>query len=356
MPNNFADVFSDDAFSALSLTAAVNEIDHIPGLAGQLAFAGTAASISTTKCTIERQGETLALIPTTARGAPDVTVKADKRNMIAFEVPHLGLSDTIYPSQIQDVREFGTSNELRSVESVVNERMQKLTRMLDLTLEHLRLGALKGEIRDADGSVMFNLFEEFGVLNSQGQPAPETFTFFDNVEESFVDSVRVTCHAVTRFMNRNRKLIAPEAQVWALCGDNFFDSLVEHPSVKSAYDGYGAAAQRLGDNYVSNTFEFGGIYFRNYDGTDDAATVAIETNEARFFLRNVPGLFMEKFAPADILATVNSEGLPRYAAVAVDPEFGRWAKLRVESNPLPLCVRPKTLVRGVVAEGNSESE
>ncbi|WP_196381709.1 major capsid protein, partial [Ralstonia solanacearum] len=32
-----------------------------------------------------------------------------------------------------------------------------------ITLEHLRMGALKGEILDADGSTLYNLFDEFRI-------------------------------------------------------------------------------------------------------------------------------------------------------------------------------------------------
>ena len=39
-------------------------------------------------------------------------------------------------------------------------------------------------------------------------------------------------------------------------------------------------------------------------------------------------------------------GLPRYAKQAVDQQFARWVMLHVQSNPLPICTRPRVLIKG----------
>jgi hypothetical protein len=100
----------------------------------------------------------------------------------------------------------------------------------------------------------------------------------------------------------------------------------------------------LGKNYEFGTFEFGGIVWENYQGTDDNSTVAIAADEARVFVSGVPGLYAEYFAPADFMETVNTIGLPRYAKVAVDQRFNQFVEIHAQQNPLPLCLRPQTLV------------
>jgi hypothetical protein len=59
-----------------------------------------------------------------------------------------------------------------------------------------------------------------------------------------------------------------------------------------------------------------------------------------------PGLFRQYNAPADFVETANTIGLPRYAKQAVDQQFARWVMLHVQSNPLPICTRPRVLIRG----------
>ena len=37
---------------------------------------------------------------------------------------------------------------------------------------------------------------------------------------------------------------------------------------------------------------------------------------------------------------------PRYAEQAVDQQSARWVMLHVQSNPLPICTRPRVLIKG----------
>ena len=79
-------------------------------------------------------------------------------------VPHIALEDTILADEVQNVRAFGSESMLEGVQAVVNQRMSEMATKMDATLEHLRIGAIKGQILDADGSaVIYDLFTEFGV-------------------------------------------------------------------------------------------------------------------------------------------------------------------------------------------------
>jgi hypothetical protein len=352
--SNVLDIFNDDAFSLSTLTASINNIDHVPGRAGDLVFAGISQGIPTTAVSVERVGEAINLIATSARGAPAEQEREAKRELIGFKVPQIKLEATIHAHQLQNVRayigavpdQFG--DQLRGAQNAVTSRMNKMTRRHDLTLEHHRLGALKGVITDADGSVLVDLFEELGFLNSNGFAAPEEFDFAlgDYSQSAFNKHLRQRCAEVIRTMKRNAKMEVPStARVWALCGDNFTDKFLEHPSYKKVYDGTNAAKTALGDSYVDGVWEFGGIFWENYIGTDDNVTVAIDPDEARFFFTGVPGIYSESFAPADFLDTANKPGLPRYARMALDQELQQWVKLHTQQNPLPLCLRPQTLMK-----------
>jgi hypothetical protein len=354
---SWLDPFNDEKFSMSSLTAAINEIPHVPGRAGELVFTaeGVFKGVETVKVAIERMhDEGLTLIPTTTRTAPapkeDVT---RKRDLIDFEIPQIKLEDTIRSDSIQDVRMFGTENQLIGPEYVVNQQMQKMVLRHDLTLEHHRLGALMGQILDADGSVLTDLFATFGILNDDGFAEPQTFPhFLDSPGLGAADAIRIKCQNIARRMERKAKMgsLPNTALIWAFCGDDFFDTLISHPSVKEVWDGFGSAEAilRRGGNYAFGVFEFGGILWENYRGTDDQETVAIADDEARIFLTGVPGLYAEYFAPADFLDTVNTPGLRRYARLARDKQFNRWIEIHTQQNPLPLCLRPQTLMRATI--------
>jgi hypothetical protein len=352
MSDVLADLFSNDAFSVTSMIAAINDVDHIPSRAGERVFANSDVmqGIPTINAAVERVGEELKLVQTTARGAPAEKLVGDRRSLLELKIPHIPLEDTIHADEVQGVREFGTTDQLRTVQSVVNKRLTKIARRLDLTLEHHRLGALKGVIRDADGSILTNLYEAFGFLNSSGIAGPEVFDFDLDSLATESEDIRVKAQAVTRYMHRQAKAVLPkDAYVWAFAGDNFFDKLISRPDVKSAWIGSNNAAAVLGENYAFGVFEFGGIFWENYQGTDDNETVAIDPDEVRFFWSGAPEIYGEYYAPADYIETVNTEGLPRYAKLAPDPKFGRYVDIEAQMNPLPVCLRPSTLCKGVAS-------
>ncbi len=332
------DIFSNDAFGVVSLTAAINSVDFVPGRAGELAFVGAAEGVSTTTVSLESKAMALSLIQTSSRGAPAPQETIDKRTIRSVNIPHLQVEDTILAAEVQNVRAMGSNDTLEGVIQVVNSRLGKMASRHDLTLENHRLGALKGEILDADTTSLVNLFTLFG----ETQEAEVDFEL-----DADATDVRGKCAGVIRTMKRNLKLPRPNgSRVWAFASDAFFDALISHANVKGVYDGWAAAERRLGESYVHGVFEFGGIFFENYEGTDDNTTVGIAVDKVRFFYINVPGLYAEYFAPADFLETVNTIGLPRYAKAAPDTEFNRFVKLHTQQNPLPLCLRPKTLMIG----------
>lgn len=341
----FTDIFNDDAFSLIALTAAINEIDSVPGRAGELVFQGVGEGVATTTVSIERKGSSLTLIQTSLRGAPAPKESSDKATLRSVNIPHLALEDTITSDSVQGVRAFGTTDQLASVQSVVNGRLTKMASRHDLTLEHLRLGALSGQILDADGTtVLLDLFTLFG-----GSQHVVNFNLdMDELDSDFVD-LRVQAMAVSRYIKRNAKTVIPStAKVWAFCGDAFFDALISRDDVKATFLNTDEQRVRVGGNYAFGVFEYGGIVWENYQGTDDGSTVAIPTDECRLFLTGVPGLYAEYFAPGDFMETANTIGLPRYAKQAVDPRFNRYVELHTQQNPLPICLRPQTLIRGTL--------
>lgn len=331
------DILQNDVFKSAALTAAINKVDFIPGRAGEVAFVGSGEGIATTSAQIEVSGETLSLVQSQLRGAPVQQVGGNKRSVKSVAVPHIPLEATIRADEIQNVRDFGSDNLISGAENVINQRMTKMANRLDLTVENLRLGALKGKVLDADGSELVNLYTTFGVA----EPSQVNFAL-----TTAGTDVRSKCASVIRTMKKGAKMSLPStARIHAFAGSNFFDALLAHNSVKGAYDGYQMAERRLGESYVHGIFEFGGIFFEEYQGSDDDA-VGIASDEVRFFFADAPGMYAEYYAPGDFMEAVNTIGLPRYAKMAQDDRFNRFVELHAQTNPLPICLRPATLLSG----------
>jgi hypothetical protein len=342
------DFYNSDAFSLVTLTAVINDEEHIPGRAGELVFGGIGEGVSTTSVDFELNTETLGLIPTSARGGPAPLNTQDKRVLKTVGIPHIKLEEPISAAQIQNIRELGSMDTLRGARSVVDGQMRKQSRRHDLTLEHFRLGALSGIILDSDTTEILDLFDFFGIteavfdFDAVFQPADS--------QAATLMKVRRKCNDIVRHMKRNiGGAWNSGARVWSFVGDNFMDKLVE--TIGDTNKGYEAAERKLGDSYVNGVLEWGGIFFENYQGTNDASktssgAVGIDPDEARFFITGVPGLYQESYAPGDFMETVNTLGLPRYAKVAPTDNMNRSVTLHTQQNPLPMCLKPATLVKG----------
>jgi hypothetical protein len=126
---------------------------------------------------------------------------------------------------------------------------------------------------------------------------------------------------------------------WPLC-QLFCDDLITHSEIAKAYDRYLDGAF-LRQGQVRGSFEHSGIVFEEYRGR--VGTVDFTDASKAYFL---PGLFRQYNAPADFVETANTIGLPRYAKQAVDQQFARWVMLHVQPNPLPICIRPRVLIKG----------
>src|SRR3546814_4745063 len=68
---------------------------------------------------------------------------------------------TAYEMRISDWSSDVCSSDL--ISGVLARHLETMRNKHAITLEHLRMGALKGEILDADGSVISNLFTEFQI-------------------------------------------------------------------------------------------------------------------------------------------------------------------------------------------------
>lgn len=324
------DVFNQDAFSLQSLTAAINAQPYKPGRIGQLGLFGE-QGINTTVAVVESVNGTLSLVANQPRGVRGGVVSADKRKARSFIVPHLPTSSTIMADEVQSVRAFGTESELQSVQAIVNQRLAEMSSRLDVTLEHHRIGAIKGQILDSDGvTVIYNLFTEFGVTQQTQAMALTTAT--TKVREKVMAAKRKVEDALGGDMYTGIRV---------LCGSGFFDALTNHELVKEAYANWQTNEFLRQD--VRGGFLFAGVIWEEYRGSVGGVDF-IGADDAYMVPEGVPGLLITRFAPADYMETVNTLGLPKYTKQE-RIAFDRGVELDGQSNPLNLCTRPRAVVK-----------
>lgn len=327
--------FEADGFNMMSLTAAINILPNNYGRCREMdLFPGK--GVSTREIVVEEQNGILNLLPTKPVGSPGTQNKMGKRTVRSFRVPHIPLDDVILPSEYDGVRAFGTENEVAGPAQIMNNHLQAAKNKFAITIEHLRMGALKGIILDADGSTLYDLYTEFGIT-------AKTVSFALGTDTT---KVRNKCLAVTRHIEDNLKGEVMTG-VHALCSEGFFESLIGHPEVEKAFQYHSEASERLGGD-PRKGFKFGGITFEEYRGTatdgDGNTRAFIDADEAHAFPVGTMQTFETIYAPADFIETVNTLGIELYAKQ--EPrKFNRGIDLHIQSNPLPICYRPGVLVK-----------
>jgi len=323
------EIFENDVFTVPALTAAINEQPFVPGrLAALGLFEEEGVNALTVQ--VEKDGDTLALVPAGERGTSGLAVKGSKRILLPFNTVHLPETFTILADEIQGIRAFGQQTELQAAQDVVNKRLAKARRQLDATHEFHRMGALSGYVLDSDGStVLLNIFDRFGL-----QPAVVQMELANGDTK-----VRVKCVEALDAQEEALGAVASSG-ARAFCGKNFWRALIDHRSVAKTYEGSQYAAALRADGRES--FEFGGIVWERYRGKVGGVAF-VPDDEARLVPEGVAGLCISRFAPADYMDTVNTEGLPYYSQLEMMPMRKGMAG-EAQSNPLHLVTRPRAVI------------
>ncbi len=281
--------FSKAAFNMVALTAAINKVPNNYGRLEQLGLMPT-EGVRTRTILIEEMSGVLNLLPTMPVGAPASLGTQGKRKVRSFVIPHIPHDDVVLPEEVQGLRAFGSENDLEALSNLIARKLQNMRAKHAITLEHLRMGALKGVILDSDGSTLYDLYSEFGITAKS-----VSFALSTNTTEVLTKVLEVKRHIEDNLRGEFM------SGIMCLSSQGFFDALTTHPKVKEAYSRWQQGQLLFTDNRTN--FSFGGITFEEYRGqaTDIAGTVRkfIADDEAHFFPLGTASTFRTFFAPAD---------------------------------------------------------
>lgn len=318
--------------SASELTKAVNLLPVKPVYFGSIGLFEEKGS-RTTSVTLDVRHGRFVLVPNRDRRDPATPLagRGSKWKTQTFQTAHLPLSDVLLPDDVQDLRAFGTE-QLATVDHVLNDRMQDLKDSITATLEFHRTGAVKGVVYDAEGDVLLDLFEAAGVTQQKKTiPLPDDKPAKDNpIKKAVYDVTRNARKHLSGFMVKRFE---------CMCSPSFFDGLTGHALVREAYERWQAAQDRFGED-DRRGFTYGGVTF--WDCSDEIDGKALVADGKAHFYPVGAGLFSTFYAPANWNETVNTIGLPFYAKT--EPRrMGKGWDLEVQSNPVCICHVPGAL-------------
>lgn len=341
---NVLDVFNSDAFRAVHMTEAVNLVPNDYGRIRDLGLFTEEPIPLTTVFVTYSQG-TLNLLPTRERGGPPSLGMPEKRHGRTFSAFHIPHEDFVLADEVQNVlARMGDSNAaLEQVEAVVNRKLLLMRRKHSITLEHMRVTALRGIVRDYDGTALLDLYNEFGISQQSVDfvLGTDTTNVKSKIQQDVVGYIEDNLNGETM------------TGVHAFASPTFFDRLTSHPKVEEVFRYYNPEGSPNPTSMdVRRRFPFHGIVFEEYRGAasylaEDGTYVAqkfIPDGEAIAFPIGTTDTFSTYFAPADFVDTVNTMGEQVYAR-SERMKFDRGVEIHTQSNPLPINKRPQLAVR-----------
>lgn len=324
------DIFNDDAFSVVQLTKAIEDTVVEPNRIAQLGLFAE-EGISTTAVSIEKQGNKIGLVPAAPRGSSGQVTSREKRQMLTLSCIHLPQRDAINADEVQNVRAFGSETEVQTAQRLMARRLRNMRRDIDATIEYQRIGAIKGQVIDADGStVLEDLHQRFGTT-------PSEFNMVLNNTGTKVKQKVVELKRSVRLKLGGLRMTGARA----LCSSSFFDALVGHAAVEKAFDRW-QSGEFLRSTQNEDGFWFAGVYWEEYDGGVNGDPF-IADGEALFIPTGVPDLFQTYYAPADYMETVNTLGVAYYAKQE-PKDMNKGINIEAQSNPIHFCTRPQVPV------------
>ncbi|GHH52494.1 major capsid protein [[Pseudomonas] boreopolis] len=312
------------------LSAYINNLPFVPTRIAELGLFQEEGLTGTNIVKIGMQDDQIVLVPNTPRGAPGQVQNLNRGKVKLLETTHLPQRSTVMADSLLNVYDPVNDPAGQSVAAVVNALQVKHRRNVDYTIEYHRMGAIKGLVLDADGSVIVDLFEEFEV-----EPIVKSLEL--NKQQT---KVRTKILGVKRAIEDVLGGV-PYTGIRFFCDSAFFDALIDHDDVKAAYERWqnGEALR----NDPRGGFPFAGCLFEEVRGKAGSAPF-VPNGEALAFPEGVPDMFITRFAPADYIETVKTTGIPYYTK-AEAMEFNKGVKLESQSNPINLNTRPRAVIR-----------
>ncbi|NWD49025.1 major capsid protein [Pseudomonas gingeri] len=325
-------IFQGDEFGRIAMTTAINQPVEGQAVPTTLDALFAEEGVTTTAVFIEREKDSLTLVPSAERGAPSDPTTGPRRDMIPFQTIHLPTNSVIRADEVQGIRAFGSESELETVQALVEKRLQKMRDRLDATIRYQRAGVLSGKVFDADGTrVILDLYARFDI---QQQTVPFTMSA----------SETKLIQKVTDAKRKAEDVVGGTGiiQGWlGVCGRNWFDAFTNHDSIQKAYDRWADGQFLRTDN--RSGFSFAGVNWEEFYGRVGEVNF-IDPDVAYLVPVGVRGLFITNYAPADYMETVNTTGVPYYASQEPLPH-NKGVDLEAQSNPLSLCTMPRAIIK-----------
>lgn len=353
-----ANVFSGDAYTATSLTAAIRQMaPEFTNFEGYFIPRG----LMSPDFFVDLEDVSRSTLVAVDRESVAQAGKRDKRTAIPFSTYHFPWVEAVFANDLIGVRQWGQADITQNITEVVGQRLMKIkTVKYKPTMDAMRLGAIAGfvtvSVRDnTTGAVATETIDMFTKFNQTQQFVNLGLTTSGTVNTSFTDTLDANLTKAKIASHNQLSGLAPTR--WeVLCGPTAYTkiktALIKSGQAINVINAYTSKVESVVTTAPFPSFEYGEVTFKCILGGTDLLTTAMtstlgsnstQKNAAWLVPVGVPGMFIEPYAPGTIIEAVGTVGIPLYAHQEL-MKGGKGVELYVESNTLPINTRPSAVI------------
>jgi hypothetical protein len=286
--------------------------------------------IGSTSLGLELIDDQISLIQSSLRGGIGDMHPHTNRSMVKLSTSHIRTTATMLADSWLNRIGFAQGGTPANVLQERDRVLREMRSRIDTTMDYMKTRALNGQVLDADGSVIVDLFAEFG--QTQQVVECELGTAITNLANK-ITSARRLAESALGMAYPSDWVIFASAQ--------FIDAVRSHASFETAVAGWSAASALIDDHRAGTIIVSGA---KMIEVPNIAGKTFIEAGSAFLAPMGVPGLCVTSFGPADYIESIGELGLPLYAKAEELP-MGRGLVIESQSNPISVISRPRAIIK-----------
>ncbi|OLP56819.1 major capsid protein E [Rhizobium rhizosphaerae] len=335
-------------YTDVEMTEEVNRIPNTYGLLNALNIAPSERKGSRYVRIGYRDGQ-IYVLAQAPRGAPGDVGPNDSENSIILEIPHFPHIDFIAPDDIDGLLEIVNGQVTpASLDRELGRKLAKIRVKHAITREYIRLGMLKGLIKDGKGRTLYDLYDVFGISKKVVDLQLGTATNLMDKCEEIRDHVQTNLKGET------------SDGIEVITSPTLFSRLVSHPNAEKFWlnaqnANYQSQIGRsnLGNNW-GRLFLFGDILWREYKGSLPVKTASgeivsepnVAAGKGHAYPTGTQNTMRTYDGPAFHIDLVNRpiEGEEPILITTKQLDHGAGYEIKSQSNFLAVNKRPETQV------------
>lgn len=336
------------AYTSLDVTTEVNRLPNTFGLLNALGIAPI-EPLSSRNVRIDFRDGFVYVLSAEEPGSPPSIGPDESEGGVIMEIPHFPHFENISVNDVENRLQVVNGQVTpRSLDRELARKLKLIRTHHSITLEFIRLGMLRGLIKDGKGKTLHDLFSLFGITK-------KTVDF--KLGTAGTD-VRAKCEEVVDHVHTNLKGESTSG-VECIISPVLFTKLIAHANVEKFWlnaqntDEHRMLRRQASGGNWGRAFEFGDIVFREYKGSlpvkNAAGQIAQEKNVAdglgHCYPAGTQNMMTTFEAPVHHIDYVNEEPDTDTIFVSVkELDHGEGIEMKSQSNRLAVCKQPETLV------------